>query len=234
MAVNSSLDSLLPSSSACTSSVIRSLRRFSPPKFEKGVEVCGRGQGPCIGSIEFRARQRDRIEKPSAWAFALEDNPLVFFRNAQHLADHGDRKTEGEIGDQVHVALRFDAVYRLIHDLLDAQTHVLDGAVAEGFHHKTAKARVIGRVLTDHPVQHGLIDRLFECLFARGALDSAGKVLPETRVPQNERNVGVAARHGIAERRPVHGVQTAQAVIGWVGQSPAFRNAHKGATHRQG
>lgn len=35
--------------------------------------------------------------------------------------------------------------------------------------------------------------------------------------PQNERNVGVAARHGIAERRPVHGVQTAQAVIGWVG-----------------
>ena len=85
----------------------------------------------------------------------------MLFGNSEHVADDGDRQAEGKILDQVHLALRNDAVEGFIDDLLDARTHVLDPAGGKGLDHEAAQTGVVRRILLQHPVAHAAEDRLF-------------------------------------------------------------------------
>ena len=112
LAVSSSLESLLPSSSACTSWLVRSSpgsRRRSSNR-ERKYSACGEIAG--VGLVDLGAGQRHGIEQPPAAARAHEEQLVLLLGDAQHLADHGHRQPEGEVGDQVHLALRRDAIER--------------------------------------------------------------------------------------------------------------------------
>ncbi len=188
-AVISSFESLLPSSSACTS--------------------CGQGEITGVGLVQLRPGERNRIEQPAATPRAGEEQFVVLFRNAEHLADYDDRQTEGKIVDQVHVTLRDRAIECLIYDLLNAWAHILDSSCREGLRHEAAKAGVHRRVLLQHPVPHGAIDRLLEYFFARTPRHPAREVLTEALVTQDEADIRMAAGHIKAERRAVHRIALA-------------------------
>src|SRR4029077_20596588 len=122
-----------------------------------------------------------------------------------HVADHGDREAEGEIGDQVHAAAGFDAVDDPVDDLLNARAHILDAAGRKGAHHEPTQAGVVGRILLQHPVAHAAVDRLLENLRAVAPAHPAGKILAETLIAQDGGDVGMPAGNIEAERREVHG-----------------------------
>ena len=199
MAVSSSLESLLPSSSACTSCVVRS----SPGFFRRNSNSCWKyiccHQVAGIALLDFGLRQRHRIEQASAVARTGVEHLAMLLGNSEHVADDRDRQPERKILDQVHVALARNAIQRLVDDLLDARTHVLDPARRERLHHQPAQARVVGRILLQHPVAHAAEDRLLHDLRAIAPLRPFDEILAEALVAQNETDLGVAARDKHAE-----------------------------------
>ena len=140
MAISSSLDSLLPSSSAWTSCVVRSSPGLRPPQLEQLLEVQLGGQVAGIALLDFGRRQRHRIEQASAVARAGVEHLAMLLGNPEHVADDRDRQPERKILDQIHVSLADDAIQRFIDDLLDARTHVLDPAGGKRFHDQAAQA----------------------------------------------------------------------------------------------
>src|SRR4030088_934242 len=150
LAVSSSLESLLPSSSGCTHCVART----APPKLEQLLEIhlgCGIA---CVGLVDLGARERHRIEQTPAIARTGVEYLAMFCGYPQHVADDRDRQPERKVLDKVHVPLGGDAIQRFIDNLLDARTHVLDPARGEGLHDQAAQSGVVGRVLLQHPVTH--------------------------------------------------------------------------------
>jgi hypothetical protein len=61
------------------------------------------------------------------------------------------------------------------------------------FHNQPAQARVIGRVLLQHPVAHAAIDRLVHDLRTEAPRHATHEVLAEAPVAQDLGDVGVAA-----------------------------------------
>jgi hypothetical protein len=85
------------------------------------------------------------------------------------------------------------------------------------FHHQPAQARVIGRVLLQHPVAHAAIDRLVHDLRTEAPRHATHEVLAEALVAQDLGDVGVAAGDEEAERRAMHRFDCAQAMEVGVG-----------------
>ena len=137
--------------------------------------------------------------------------------DSEHVADDGDRQAEREILDQVHLALRDDAVERLVDDLLDARAHVLDPARGEGLHHQPAQAGMIRRILLQHPVAHAAEHRLVHDLGAVAADRALDIVLAEPLVAHHEAGLGVAAGDEHAERREMHRIGGAQPLVMRIG-----------------
>ena len=69
--------------------------------------------------------------------------------------------------------------------VLDARAHVLHPAGRKGLHHQPAQARVIGRVLLQHPVAHAAIDRLVHDLRTEAPRHATREVLAEALVAQD-------------------------------------------------
>ena len=137
--------------------------------------------------------------------------------NSEHVADDGDRQAEREILDQVHLALRNDAIERLVDDLLDARPHVLDPARGESLHHQPAQAGMVRRILLQHPVAHAAEHRLVHDLRAVAADRALDIVLAEPLVAHHEAGLGVAAGDEHAERRQVHRIGGAHPLVMGIG-----------------
>ena len=193
LAVSSSLESLLPSSSACTSCVIRS----SPGVFRRSsnnlLEIHRRHRIAGVALLDLVRRQRHRIEQAPAVARTGIKHLAMLLGDSEHVADDGDRQAEREILDQVHLALRDDAIERLVDDLLDARAHVLDPARGEGLHHQPAQAGVVRRILLQHPVAHAAEHRLVHDLGAVAPDRALDIVLAEPLVAHHQAGLGVAA-----------------------------------------
>ena len=120
--------------------------------------------------------------------------------DAEHLADHGHRKPESEVGDEIHVTARLDAIDDLIDNLLNARAHVLDPLGGKGPYHQTPQAPMIGRILLQHPAAHAAIDRLLENLRPVAPGHAADEILAEAFVAKDRGNIGVPARDVEAAR----------------------------------
>src|SRR5829696_7473828 len=96
LAVSSSFESLLPSSSACTSCVIR-----SSPGIEYLLEIHRGHRIAGVALLDLFRRQRHRIEQAPAVARAGIKYFAMLLRDSEHVADDGDRQAEREILDQV-------------------------------------------------------------------------------------------------------------------------------------
>ena len=186
-------------------------------QLEQGAKILGRGEVAGAGGVDLLPRERHWIEQPPARACAHEEQLVLLLGDAQHLADHDHRQPVGKVGDQVHSALRCDAVDRLIDDLLDAWTHLIDPARRESLHHEAAQARVVGRIELQHPVPHAAVDRLLHHLRPEAPRHATHEILAEPLVAYCEADVGMPACHEEAQRRLVHRVLRAQAVVVGVG-----------------
>ena len=204
LAVSSSLESLL--------AVLLGLHQLRdqvvagalPPQLEHLLEIHRRHRVAGVALLDLVRRQRHRIEQAPAIARTCIKYLAMLLGNSEHVADDGDRQAEREILDQVHPALRDDAVERFVDDLLDARAHVLDPAGGEGLHHQPAQAGVIRRILLQHPVAHAAEYRLVHDLGAVAADRALDIVLAEPLVAHHEADLGVAAADIDAERRQVH------------------------------
>ena len=143
--------------------------------------------------------------------------------NSEHVADDRHRQPKRKILDQIHAALRERCVKRFIDDLLDARTHVLDPACGKGLHHQAAQARMVGRVLLQHPVAHAAEDRLLHDLRSVAPNGPLDKILAETLVAQHQAGLGVPARHECAELRHMHRIGGAHPRIIRIGIANEFR-----------
>ena len=85
------------------------------------------------------------------------------------------------------------AIERFIDDLLDARTHVLDPARGKRLHHQAAQARVVGRILLQHPMAHAAKDRLLHDLRSIAPHRPLDIILAEALVAQNQTGFGVPA-----------------------------------------
>jgi hypothetical protein len=124
----------------------------------------------------------------------MKDFPVAL-RDTEHVADHGHRQPVSKIGDQVHMAARFDLIDNVIDDGLNARPHIFNPPRAECPHHQAAQAAVVRRIELQHPMAHAAIDRFFEYLWPGAPGHTTDKVLTEAFVAQDRSNVGVAARH---------------------------------------
>ena len=70
--------------------------------------------------------------------------------NAEHLADHGHRQRQRELGDDVDVAVGVELVEQLVGEAHDVGAQVLDRLRRERLRDESPEARVIGRVETEH------------------------------------------------------------------------------------
>ena len=89
------------------------LAGLAPAQLEQRAEILGLHQAAGVGLVDLGAGQRHGIEQPTAGARAHVEDLVLLLGNAQHLADHRHRQTEGEVGDQVHVPALGDAIERL-------------------------------------------------------------------------------------------------------------------------
>ena len=137
--------------------------------------------------------------------------------DSEHVADDGDRQTEREILDQIHLPLRHDAVERLIDDLLDARAHVLDPARGKRLHHQPAQAGMVRRILLQHPVAHAAEHRLVHDLRAVAADRALDVILAEPLVAHHEAGLGMAAGDIHAERRQMHRIGGAHPLVMRIG-----------------
>ena len=182
LAVSSSLESLL--------AVLLGLHQLRdqivagglPPQLEHLLEIHRRHRIAGVALLDLLRRQRHRIEQASAIARTCIKYLAMLLGDSEHVADDGDRQAEREILDQVHLALRDDAVERLVDDLLDARAHVLDPARGEGLHHQPAQAGVVRRILLQHPVAHAAEHRLVHDLGAVAADRALDIILAEPLV----------------------------------------------------
>jgi hypothetical protein len=116
-----------------------------------------------------------------------------------------------------------DAVERLVDDLLDARTHVLDPARGEGLHNQPAQTGVVRRILLQHPVAHAAEHRLVHDLGAVAADGALDVILAEPLVADHEAGLGMAAADIHAERRQVHGICAAHPLVMRIGVADEFR-----------
>src|SRR6476469_4588186 len=133
LAVSSSFESLLPSSSACTSSLVRSSpgrRRLSSNRLRKYSTWAA---FPALAS-SISARESGTGSSSRPPVRAVEEQLVVFPGDAQHFADDGDGQEEGKIGNHVHKAPRLHPIERGIDDVLDARAHVLHPTGGKGLH----------------------------------------------------------------------------------------------------
>ena len=133
----------------------------------------------------------------------------------------GSRNAKSSIRSML--PLGSDAVERLIDDLLDARTHVLDPARGEGLHHQAAQAGVVGRILLQHPVAHAAEHRLLHDLRSVAPHRPLDIVLAEALVAQHQAGLGVPARDERAKRRQVHRIGGAQPLVIRIGIANEFR-----------
>ena len=110
----------------------------------------------------------------------------VCFRDAEELADHGERQREGEALDQVddNVAARLEVVKQPVGDRLDAWPEGGDPRPAECSRGQPAQPGVVGRVDAEHVPGEG----------------GAGQSLGDHRPVAGERGVHVLGQAGVAER----------------------------------
>ena len=147
----------------------------------------------------------------------------MFVGDSEHVTDDRDRQAERKILDQVHLAFRNDPVERLIDDLLDPRTHVLDPPRGESFHHQPAQPGVVRRILLQHPVAHAAKDRLFHDLRPIAPRCPIDEILAEALVAQNETGLRVPAGDESTKGRDVHRIGSAQPLVGRIGIANEFR-----------
>ena len=170
------------------------IARLAPTQLKQMLEVIHHTKIESILFLDFGRAERCEIEQTSTRArTSMEDFPVVL-RNTEHVADHGHRQPIRKIGDQVHVAVRLDAIDNVIDNGLNAQPHIFDPPRAERPHHEAAQAAVVGRIELQHPVAHTAVDRFFENFGPRAPGHATNKVLPEALVAQDRGDVSVAAR----------------------------------------
>ena len=109
---------------------------LAPAQLEQPLEILGHGQIVGILLFDFGFAERRQVEQTPASARTGKEDLPVLLRDAEHVADHGDRQPEGEIRDEIHMAARLYAVDDLIDDLLNARAHVLDTPRNDNIRHR--------------------------------------------------------------------------------------------------
>jgi hypothetical protein len=89
--------------------------------------------------------------------------------------------------------------------------------------HQSAQARVVGRILLQHPVAHVAKHRLFHDLRSVAALGPLNEILAEAPVAQNHTGFGVATGDKRSEWRQMHGIGGAQPLIMRIGIANELR-----------
>ncbi len=191
-------------------------------QLEQLMEIHRRHRVAGVALLDFLRRHRYRLEQPSAVARAVIERLTMLLGDAEHIADDRHRQAEREILDQVHPALRNDAVERLVDDVLNARAHVLDPARGERLDDETAQAGMIRRVLLQHPVAHAAHHRFVHDLGTVAADRALDIVLAEPLVAQHEARLGVPARDESAVRIDMHRIEAPHPLVIRIGIADEF------------
>ena len=117
-----------------------------PPAFlEQRHEVRGEGQHRAGGTTELLGR-RVEVEDGRHVAGEAPEQLSVLGRNAEQLADHRDRKREGEVADHVEAPRFPQRRQQLLGHLGDARAELLDGARGERLADQSTQPGVVGSV----------------------------------------------------------------------------------------
>ncbi len=147
--VSSSSDRRSPCSSTASRALDQVVGRTGPALGEQllevGHEVEGRLQPPLqqLG-VDVVVEEAGGVRRPAGEVVA------VVQRHAEHLADHGDRQLEAEVGHDVEAPGIGGLVEDAVHQLLDAGSQPLDGARGEALGHQLAQPGVVGRIHEQH------------------------------------------------------------------------------------
>ena len=197
--------------------------RIFPTQLEQLLEIHLGHRVGGVTLLDLFRRQRHRLEDTSAIARTRIEQLAMFLGDPEHVANDGDRQTECEILDQLHLSLGNEPVERLVDDLLDARAHVLDPARGERLHHQPAQAGMIRRVLLQHREAEAAEYRLLHDVGAIAALGAFGIILAEALVAHHQAGLGVTARDIHAERRQVHRIGVAQPRVMRIGIANELR-----------
>ena len=180
---------------------------------DEGAEILGQGSSrpcPTLRHVRFR-RQEEGVQAPRDVQTPLLETLPIRRRDAEHLADHDDRKGIGEVLDEVHPARALHGVEETVDDLLDPGTQHLYDARGERLVDEAAQARVVGRVAHEHRQTHRRRGST-----VAGGYEGLDAFLAQARIAQHAHHVFVAGEDPEPERAAMHRIVGAQAMVGGI------------------
>src|SRR4029077_14974172 len=93
--------------------------RLASAQLKQLAEIFGHCQVAGILFFDFGLAKWRQVEQTSASARAGEEDVPGLLGDAEHVTDHGNRKPESEVRDEIHPAARLHAIDDLIDDFLN-------------------------------------------------------------------------------------------------------------------
>ena len=166
------------------------------------VEVGAHGEdGPFSALTAVSDIERGANEEGDLVAPAFEQG-RVCFGDAEEAGNDEGGEGDGEVGDEVGLPGRLEAVEEPMNDLLDGGLEPGHAAGAEGLGHHEAELHLARRVVEDHPVGEGVCDGagIFATLPQVGCV-GLDACVAEALVAQRLLDIVEAEEHPAADRR---------------------------------